>query len=151
MTEKYETFPDELHVALDKTKPEWRRALAMHRLHLKDRNPAWYNFMRVVFLFTILDYIVYRCHLVNFEHDQVPNLVEEKRDRKIIAVELDNIYFYPNPRVLEKDDGYSDWYAEVVRIVFKRQENRTQDLAAELAQSEIARISEATKLISSTR
>lgn len=151
MTEKYETFPRELHIALDKTQPEWRRALAMHRLHLKDRNPAWYNFMRVVFLFTILDYIVYRCHLVNFEHDQVPNLVEEKRDRKIIAVELDNIYFYPNPRVLDKDEAYSDWYAEVVRIVFKRQENRTQDLAAELAQSEIARISEATKLISSTR
>lgn len=151
MTDKYETFPHELHIALEKTQPTWRRALAMHRLHLKDRNPAWYNFMRVVFLFTILDYIVYRCHVVNFEHDQLPNLVEEKRDRKIISRELDNIYFYPNPRVLEKDEAYADWYAEVVRIVFKRQENRTHDLAAELAQTEIARISEATKLIGSTR
>ncbi len=151
MTEKYETFPHELHIALDKTQPEWRRALAMHRLHLKDRNPAWYNFMRVVFLFTILDYIVYRCHLVNFEHDQVPNLVEENRTRKAISQDLDNIYFYPNPRVLEKDEAYAEWYAEVVRIVFKRQENRTHDLAAELAQTEIARISEATKLIGSTR
>lgn len=151
MTEKYETFPAELHVALDKTKPEWRRALAMHRLHLKDRNPAWYNCMRVVFLFTVLDYIIYRLHLIRFEYDNVPNLVEQRRSSKIIAVEMDNIYFYPNPRVLEKEEIYAEWYAEVVRIIFKRQENKTQDLASELAQSEIARIREATKLISSTR
>lgn len=151
MTEKYEAFPYELTVALNKAQSEWRRVLAIHRLHLKDRNPAWYKFMRVVFLLTILDYVVYRCHLVNFEYDKFPNLVESRRSSQVIAVELENIYFYPNPRVLEKDEIYSDWYAEVVRIVFRRQENRTQDLAAELAQSEIARISAATKLISSTR